>query len=121
MLAANNLSILYKTKYFLSKNFEMRDMGEASHVIGISIFGKKSQGLLGLSQKAYIKEILGRFNMNNCSAGIAPLQKGNRFSLMQYPKNDVEHKEMENIPYASVIGSLMYLQTCTIPNISFIV
>ena len=28
---------------------------------------------------------------------------------------------MENIPYASVVGSLMYLQTCTRPNISFIV
>ncbi|XP_057981171.1 secreted RxLR effector protein 161-like [Malania oleifera] len=26
---------------------------------------------------------------------------------------------MENIPYASVIGSLMYAQTCTIPDISF--
>ena len=47
--------------------------------------------------------------MNNCSAGIAPLHKGDRFSLMQCPNNDVERKEMENIPYASVIGSLMYL------------
>ena len=75
MLAANDLGILYETKDFLSKNFEMRDMGEASYVIGISIFRKRSQGLLGLSQKAYIEEILGRFNMNNCSAGIAPLQK----------------------------------------------
>ena len=78
-------------------------------MIEISIFRKRSQGLLGLSQKAYIKEILRRFNMNNCSAGIAPLQKGDRFSLMQYLKNDVECKEMEHIPYASVIGSLMYL------------
>ena len=40
---------------------------------------------------------------------------------MQCPKNDVEHKEMENIPYASIVGSLMYLQTCTRPDISFIV
>ena len=28
---------------------------------------------------------------------------------------------MESIPYASVVGSLMYLQTCTRPNISFAV
>ncbi|XP_078172770.1 secreted RxLR effector protein 161-like [Carex rostrata] len=26
---------------------------------------------------------------------------------------------MESIPYASVVGSLMYLQTCTRPDISF--
>ena len=59
--------------------------------------------------------------MNNCSASIAPLQKGDKFSLLQCPKNDVEHKEMENIPYSSVIGSLMYLQTCPKPDISFAV
>ena len=59
--------------------------------------------------------------MNNCSVGIAPLHKGDKFSLMQCPKNDVERKEMKNIPHASVVGSLMYLQTCTIPHISFAV
>ena len=49
LLDANDLGILYETKDFLSKNFEMRDMGEASHVIGISLFRKRSQGFLGLS------------------------------------------------------------------------
>ena len=73
LLAANDLGILYETKYFPSKNFKMRDIGKASYVIGISIFRKRSQGLLGLSQKTYIEEILGRFNMNNFSTGIAPL------------------------------------------------
>jgi len=28
---------------------------------------------------------------------------------------------MENIPYAYVVGSLMYAQTCTWPDISFAV
>ncbi|XP_075103780.1 secreted RxLR effector protein 161-like [Nicotiana tabacum] len=38
---------------------------------------------------------------------------------MQCPKNDVEQKEMESIPYFSIVGSLMYAQTCTRPDISF--
>ena len=38
LLAANDLGILYETKDFLSKNFEMTDMKNASYVIGISIF-----------------------------------------------------------------------------------
>ena len=42
LLAANDLGILYETKSFLSKNFEMKDMGEASYVIGISISRKRS-------------------------------------------------------------------------------
>ncbi len=46
-------------------------------------------------------------------------KKGDKFSLNQCPKNDVERKEMESIPCASIVGSLMYAQTCTRPDISF--
>ena len=28
---------------------------------------------------------------------------------------------MESIPYSSIVGSLMYVQTCTRPNISFVI
>ncbi|XP_068658039.1 secreted RxLR effector protein 161-like [Aristolochia californica] len=37
------------------------------------------------------------------------------------PNNDLERKEMYKIPYTSVIGSLMYAQVCTRPDIAFIV
>jgi len=99
----------------------MKDMGEASYVIGIEIFRDRSQGLLGLSQKSYINKVLERFRMDKCSAGIVPIQKGDKFSQMQCPKNDLERKAMESIPYASVVGSLMYAQTCTRPDIIFAV
>ena len=38
LLAANDKGMLRDVKEFLSKNFEMKDMGEASYVIGIEIF-----------------------------------------------------------------------------------
>ena len=121
LLAANDIGLLHDVKWFLSKNFEMKDMGEASYVIGIEIFRDRSQGLLGLSQKGYINKILERFRMEKRSAGIVPIQKGDKFSQMQCPKNDLERKVMDSIPYASVVGSLMYAQTCTRPDISFAV
>jgi len=99
----------------------MKDMGEANYVIGIEIFRDRSQGLLGLSQKAYINKILERYNMDKCSSGSVPIQKGDKFGLFQCPKNELEKSEMKNIPYASVVGSLMYAQTCTRPDISFAV
>ena len=74
-----------------------------------------------MSQKGYIKRILERFGMSKHSPGKVLVQKGDKFNLMQCPKNDVERKEMESIPYASVVGSLMYAQTCTRPDISFAV
>ena len=121
LLATNDLGLLHQTKKYLSQNFEMKDMGEATYVIGIEIFRDRSQGLLGLSQKTYINKILERFNMEKCSAGVVPNQKGDKFNAMQCPKNELEREQMRNIPYASVVGSLMYAQTCTRPDISFAV
>ena len=37
--------------------------------------------------------------------------KGKKFSLMQCPQNEWGRKQMERIPYASAVGSLMYAQT----------
>jgi len=119
LLATNDLGVLSETKKFLSNNFEMKDMGEAYYVIGIEIFRDRSQRLLGLSHKAYINKVLERFGMDKCSTSPVLIQKGDKFSRMQCPKNDLERKQMETIPYASIVGSLIYAQTCTRPNISF--
>ena len=59
--------------------------------------------------------------MRNCSASHIPIQKGDKFSLMQCPNNDLERKQMEVILYTSIVGSLMYAQICTRLDISFAV
>ncbi|RVW37313.1 Retrovirus-related Pol polyprotein from transposon TNT 1-94 [Vitis vinifera] len=81
----------------------------------------RSRGILGLSQKAYIDKVLSRFGMSNCAPGDTPIEKGDKFSLHQCPKNELEKKDMERFPYASAIRSLMYAQVCTCPDIAYIV
>jgi hypothetical protein len=121
LLATNDKGLLYEVKQFLSKNFYMKDMGEASYVIGIKIHRDRFRGILDLSQETYINKILERFQMKYCPPSIAPIVKGDRFNLNQCPKNDFEREQMKNIAYASVVGSLMYAQVCTRPNIAFVV
>jgi len=121
LLASNSLGMIRETKEFLSKNFDMKDLGEASYVIGIEIHRDRSRKILGLSQKAYINKILERYNMKNCSTSIAPIVKGDKFSLSQCPKTPLELESMKNIPYASAGGSLVYLDVCTRPDIAFVV
>ena len=99
----------------------MKDMGEASYVIDIKIHRDRFQGILGLSQETYINKVLERFRMKNCSPSVSPIVKGDRFNLDQCPKNDLEREQMKNIPYASAVGSLMYVQVCTRPYIAFVV
>jgi len=48
------------------------------------------QDILGLSQKSYINKVLERFRMDKYSAEIVPIQKGDKFSQMQCPKNDLD-------------------------------
>ena len=51
LLANKNIGILHETKRFLSNNFEMKDLGNASFMLGIQIYRDYSRGILGLSQK----------------------------------------------------------------------
>jgi hypothetical protein len=54
LLASSDVSLLLQTKNFLSSKFDMKDLGEASFVLGIEIRRDRSKGVLGLSQNAYI-------------------------------------------------------------------
>ncbi|WKA10747.1 hypothetical protein VitviT2T_028304 [Vitis vinifera] len=99
----------------------MKDLGDASFVLGIQIYRDRSRGILGLSQKAYIDKVLSRFGMSNYAPGDMLVAKGNKFSLHQCPKNELEKKDMERFPYALAIGSLMYAQVCTRPDIAYII
>ena len=113
--------MLHETKRFLSKKFEMKDLGDASFVLGIQIHRDHSRGILGLSQKSYIEKILKMYDMHDCKPGDPPVAKGDKFSLSQCLKNNYEIQEMQKIPYASAIRSLMYAQVCTRPDITYIV
>ena len=108
LLATKDKGMMHEVKQFLSKNFDMKDMGDASYVIGIKIHRDRSRGILGLSYETYINKTLERFRMKDCSPSVAPIMKGHKLSLNQCPKNDLENKSMKNIPYALAVGSLMY-------------
>ena len=66
-------------------------------------------------------KVLDRFNMKDSKPRDIPIAKGDKFSLKQCPNNDLERTEMQKIPYASAVGSLMYAQVCTRPDIAFVV
>ena len=121
LLATNDKGMMHGVKQFISKNFDMKDMGEASYVIGIKIHRDRSRRILGLSQETYINKVLERFRMKDFSPSVAPIMKGDKLSLNQCSKNDLEKESMKNLPYALAVGSLMYAQVCTRPNIAYAV
>ena len=121
LLASSDVSLLLETKKFLSSKFDMKDLGEASFVLGIEIHRDRSKGVLGLSQKAYIEKILKKFSMHKCSPSPASIVKGNRYGDFQCPRNQYEIDQMKTVPCASVVGSLQYAQVCTRPDLAFVI
>jgi hypothetical protein len=120
LLASSDKNLLHETKGFLSSNFDMNDLGDASYVLGIEIHQDRTKGVLGLSQKAYIEKVLKRYNMHECSTMPVSFMKGDKHGTFQSPKNQLEINEMKSIPYASAVESIMYAQVCTRPNLAFV-
>jgi hypothetical protein len=58
--------------------------------------------------------------MHKCSVSPAPIVNGNKFGTFQCPKNEYEAAQMKTIPYALAVGSIMYAQVCTRPDLAFI-
>ncbi|KAB2604291.1 retrotransposon protein [Pyrus ussuriensis x Pyrus communis] len=99
----------------------LKDLGEARFVLGIEIIRDRAKKSLGLSQRQYIDRVTKRFNMDKCSNGELPIGKGDKLSSDQCPKNELENEGMKDKPYASLVGSLMYAQVCTRPDLAFAV
>ena len=65
LLAGNSKEMIDTAKRWLLSNFEMKDMGEASYVLGVKIVRDHAKRLLGLSQETYIKRMLERYHMQD--------------------------------------------------------
>ena len=80
MLIANQGEIC-RLKAQLSKEFEMKDLGEAKKILGMEIVRDGQRGTLCLTQKQYLKKVLQRFGMfENTKPVSTPLAPHIKFS-----------------------------------------
>ena len=76
----------------------MKDLGEASFVLGIEIHRVRSHGTLGVSQSVYIDIVLKRFDMQISKPGDVLIIKGDVLSKDKSPTNEVERESMKKVP-----------------------
>lgn len=92
--------------------FEMTDLGLMSNFLGMEIKQRKSE--VFICQKKYAKEILKKFQMEDCKPMSIPMNQKEKLC-----KEDGADKVDEGY-YRSLIGCLTYL-TATRPDILFVV
>ena len=119
LLIGNDIPLLESVKTSLKNSFSMKDLGEATYILGIRIYRNRSKRLIGLSQSTYIDKVLKRFNMQDSKKGFLPMSHGISLCKNQCPSTQDERDRMSKIPYASAIGSIMYAMICTRPDVSY--
>nr|GFA08516.1 hypothetical protein [Tanacetum cinerariifolium] len=103
---------------FVNLKYPNRDLGEAAYILEIKIYRDRSRWLIGLCQSAYIEKILKRYHMENSKRGSIPMQDKLRLSKSQGASTPTELKRMQNVPYASAVGSITYDVRCTRPDVA---
>ncbi|WP_284733070.1 reverse transcriptase domain-containing protein, partial [Klebsiella pneumoniae] len=53
LIIGNDVGMISSIKLWLSSNFSMKDLGDATYILGIKIYRDRSKRLLGLSQSIY--------------------------------------------------------------------
>lgn len=119
LIASNNMREIEKLKTQMSKEFEMKDLGEAKKILGMEITRNREQGMVCLTQKQYLEKLLKKFGVNDDTRSVStPLASHFKLSVMQCPRTNEEVRHMSNIPYSSLVGSLMYAMVCSRPDIA---
>ncbi|CAH9120743.1 unnamed protein product [Cuscuta epithymum] len=118
LIVGKNASRINMLNQELNKCFAMKDLGPTKQILGVKITRDRKERKLWLSQESYILKVLQRFRMDNAKSVSTPLASHFKLSVQQCPSTKDEKKEMDRVPCASAVGSLMYAMVCTRPDIS---
>jgi hypothetical protein len=110
-ITAPVISSINSVKSKLMKRFKMKDLGRPRIWTGINI--EYFDNYLKISQPLYVGKILETFKMTNCTSSCSPTstEKLVLDGVTLHP----------SIPYRAAVGSLLWLVTCTRPDIAFAV
>ena len=93
-------------------------MGKNKYFLGMRVQHLES-GMIQLSQQPYWEHTISQFSLEYIMPRNTPLPPGivldNNMSL----KTDLEKRQMDNKPYHSILGLVMWGQLATHPDLSF--
>ncbi|CAI7804007.1 unnamed protein product, partial [Closterium sp. NIES-53] len=98
----------------LQKRHTCIDLGELRSYLGLQITRDRAQRTITLTQSHMVQQVLQRFDFTYSSPQATPLST--RHSLSALPSD--ESVEPSG-PYPELVGCLMYLMTCTRPDLAY--
>jgi hypothetical protein len=117
-ILGNKLSQITNLKATLASCYEMTDLGEINSYLGVQIKHNRSIKWLDIDQSCYISEIVNCFGLADSNPTRTPLPSRAEVHLI---KHTGEASPSEIKYCQQIIGSLLYVQIGTRPDISFAV
>ena len=114
IIAGSNIDCVDEVKSYLTKRFCMKDFGVLKEFLGIE-FEFTNEGVK-LSQEKYTRKILEKFKMMESHPKTLPCDQ----SIIKIHDANSEIFD-DNRLYRSMIGSMVYLASCTRPDISYVI
>jgi hypothetical protein len=103
----------------IKSKYQITDNGDVHWLLGCKITRWRTRGCLKLDQERYVISILEAYKMTACNSVAVPMI--DRLTSDMSPKTEEEMREAKTLPYKELVGKLMYLATCTRPDIAFTV
>ncbi|CAI7879409.1 unnamed protein product [Closterium sp. NIES-53] len=98
----------------LRKRHTCTDLGELTSYLGLRITRDRAQRTITLTQSHMVQQVLQRFGFTYSSPQSTPLPTGH--SLSAPPADECVEPSG---PYPELVGCLMYLMTCTRPDLAY--
>ncbi|CAI7872443.1 unnamed protein product [Closterium sp. NIES-53] len=114
VFAIADTEALAHVKLELQKRHTCTDLGELTSYLSLQITRDRAQRTLTLTQSHMVQQVLQRFGFTYSSPQSTPLPTGHSLSA---PPSD-ESVEPSG-PYPELVGCLMYLMTCTRPDLAY--
>ncbi|GAB2282215.1 hypothetical protein Dimus_039529 [Dionaea muscipula] len=118
LIAAKDMLEVDKLKYALNGEFEMKDLGATKKILGVKIRRDRKAGKVFLTHKGFVEKVLDRFDMLDAKPVSTPMDSHFRLSVALSRQSDDDKNYMSRVPYANVVGSMMYVMVCTRPDIA---
>ncbi|CAI7845259.1 unnamed protein product, partial [Closterium sp. NIES-53] len=114
VFAIADTEALALVKSELQKRHTCTDLGELRSYLGLQITRDRARRTITLTQSHMVQQVLHRFGFTWSSTQATPLATGHSLSA---PPSDVS-VELSG-PYPELVGCLMYLMTCTRPDLAY--
>ncbi|CAI7756454.1 unnamed protein product, partial [Closterium sp. NIES-54] len=114
VFATADTAELAYVKSELQKRHTCTDLGELRSYLGLQITRDRARRTITLTQSHMVQQVLQRFGFTYSSLQATPLPT--RHSLSALPSD--ESVESSG-PYPELVGCLMYLMTCTRPDLAY--